>query len=145
MLRMLHAFTAVCVSDVLLPWLPANAQESQLPDSANLRVLVALRNVFSQLKHSAASSPMSGAASSAAAAQLPPSRVASPFAALPGSTAQHAHHHSWGSDSLDSLVASSMAVRFCLSSARACADVSALLQHDSALQAQYMLLTGGSW
>jgi hypothetical protein len=83
-------------------------------------VLVALRNVFSQLKHSAASSPLSGAAGGAAAAvQLPPSRVASPFAApgqplLPGGGAgagAHAHHHSWGSDSLDSLVASSMAVR----------------------------------
>ena len=83
-------------------WLPE--QESQLPDSANLRVLVALRNVFAHLKHGAASSPHSVAASG----QLPGSRAASPFA-LPGGA--HAHAHSWGSESLDSLVASSMAVR----------------------------------
>ena len=72
------------------------AQEAQLPDSANLRVLAALRGVLASLS-----------ASAPPPEPRPPSRAASPFAALGGGL----HHASWASDSLDSLATAGSVVR----------------------------------
>ena len=76
------------------------AQEAQLPDSANLRVLAALRAVLAALTHSAPPPE-----------PRPPSRAASPFAASMGGGLHSAHHSSWASDSLDSLATAGSGVR----------------------------------